>query len=126
MKDFDAIGTMYQLNRDRASSGRTVTAGLQVNIALQDDIARFRDQLKKVKALARARATFDWCEVLLPKRVTNEEIGDALELIHRIANDPTCTRPRLKIFLKTVSTVFFLFLNAFRHFKSSVQGKKAE
>jgi hypothetical protein len=82
--------------------------------------------LRRELAAARSATVFAWLEVLFPPRVTREEIGDALELIHRIATDPTCRRPHAMIYAKMVSTVFWVVVNSLRQIISSVLGKKSE
>jgi hypothetical protein len=84
-----------------------------------------REYSVSVKA-AQARQVFDWLEVVFPRRVTSEEIGDALEIIHGLATDPECSRPGLKIAVKTVTTIFWVVLNSIRLISSSILGKKAE
>jgi hypothetical protein len=116
-------------------------------VIMVDDIALTIDQQKDVNALfaaqqalidvvaeehsafrraAQARQVFDWLEVVFPRRVTSEEIGDALEIIHGLATDPECSRPGLKIAVKTVTTIFWVVLNSIRLISSSILGKKAE
>jgi hypothetical protein len=74
----------------------------------------------------RATRPFNWLERMFPRRVLTEEIGDALEIINNIANDPDCHRPKLKIMIKVVTTTFWVMLNSIRLLCSSVLGKKAD
>jgi len=58
-------------------------------------------------------------EGMIPKRIAKEELGDAEEYMRAPG------RTRLQIYLKLVSTVFFVGLNALREVLSSLRGKSA-
>jgi hypothetical protein len=102
---------------------QTVDRLVRAQDSFADMIARA--QARSIRA-AQARQVFDWLEVVFPRRVTSEEIGDALETIHGLATDPACSRPGLKIAVKTVTTIFWVVLNSIRLISSSILGKKAE
>ena len=74
--------------------------------------SRVRDQLK-------------WVQILLPRRIRDEEIGDALEDLHRIVNDPTCPNVRRAVRWKVVTTWFWVIVHAVRNVTSAILGKKA-
>jgi hypothetical protein len=57
----------------------------------------------------------------VPKRLADEEIGDALESIARLARE---RRPKWQIYLKAASAAFFVLLNALHEVSSSLLGKK--
>jgi hypothetical protein len=75
----------------------------------------------RMNALGRVEAGFDFIELLVPKRVADEEIGDALELIARLMREG---RPAWQIYLKALSAAFFVLLNGVREVTSSLLGKK--
>jgi hypothetical protein len=64
-----------------------------------------------------AERTFSALEAFLPRRIRNEEIGDALEYI----NAPG--RSRSAIYTKTASTVFWVAANAARELMSVAWGR---
>jgi hypothetical protein len=88
--------------------------------------AAVRRRMGVVHVVRRAEFVMGWCEAIFPKRVAAEEIGDALELIARWRNDPTCKHVRAKIAVKVVTTIVVLALNAVRYAVSCWRGKKAE
>jgi hypothetical protein len=73
------------------------------------------------RAAARVTRVFNFIELLVPRRLADEEIGDAMELIDRLA---LAGCPRWQIYLKAASAVLFVLLNAVREVSSSVLGKK--
>jgi hypothetical protein len=65
-----------------------------------------------------ARTVFGVVEVLLPKRLASEELGDALEYI--------AAHPRgWRVWVKIVSTIFWTGVNAVREWRSAF-GRKAD
>ncbi len=63
-----------------------------------------------------------WCEVLLPRRLRQEDLGDAIEDMNRlVASGASGAR----LVGKAVSTAFFLGLNAIREVVSAFAGKKS-
>ncbi|HEY2030782.1 MAG TPA: hypothetical protein VGH20_16410 [Myxococcales bacterium] len=73
-------------------------------------------------AVGRVTRGFQMVELLVPKRMRNELIGDALETIDRLVHDG---QPIWKIYLKAVSTSFWVMVNAVREIVSGLVGKKA-
>jgi hypothetical protein len=69
-------------------------------------------------------SSFRFVDLLVPKRISNEEIGDAVECINAMLIDPTCKHSR--IWLKVVTTWFWVAINGVRNFTSAFMGKKAE
>jgi hypothetical protein len=76
------------------------------------------------RAATRAAAVFAAFELVLPKRLRSEEIGDAVEIVNRIAVAPTCPHRGLKIAVKVASTIVWLLVNSVREVMSAVWGKK--
>jgi len=66
---------------------------------------------------------FQFLELLLPQRIRDEEIGDALEEIAALVER---SAGRWQIRLKIASTTFWLLINAVREVSSAVRGKKSE
>jgi hypothetical protein len=91
------------------------------------NVIRYLAERSKTHAVSRrADRVFDWVFAALPKRVTSEEIGDALEEIDRWRRTTDCKHVGAKITLKVASTIFFVVLNALRYVVSSARGKKVE
>jgi hypothetical protein len=76
--------------------------------------------------VARADSTFRLLDAVLPKRLVDEDIGDALEAMNRVAKDPRYKYPRLVIRVRFVVTLVCVALNWVRYVCASVLGKKAE
>lgn len=70
--------------------------------------------VRKERAARRADVFFGWIEVIVPRRLANEQIGDALEKIHGWENDPRCKHVPARIYLKMVTTAVWVFADAFR------------
>jgi hypothetical protein len=87
--------------------------------------AEMMGEVRMALAVERSQSWFEWLEMFVPKRLS-EDIGDALEVINRIASDPDCLHPRAMIWAKCISTTFWVFINLIRYVTSSVLGKKAE
>jgi hypothetical protein len=60
-------------------------------------------------ALERAKQAFELLEAFVPKRICNEEIGDAMEVIHRMVYHG---RPRWMVRLKVATTYFWVITHA--------------
>lgn len=56
-----------------------------------------------------ASTALDLLEALVPRRIANEEIGDAQEYIHRMV---AAHRPRWMIYLKVATTYFWILTHA--------------
>lgn len=67
--------------------------------------------------------TFRFVSLLVPKRLANEEIGDALEVItEHFKRSPK----RWPVYLKLVTTIFWIAVNTIRYLLASLKGSKAE
>jgi len=58
---------------------------------------------------------------LLPRRIYEEEVCDALELLHRLHAEGA---PRWTLRLKVASTCFWVLINSIRFFVSGLKGGK--
>ena len=70
--------------------------------------------------LRRAERIFDLVAIAVPRRVRDEEIGDALEDIRRRA---LTGRPVWQIYAKTASTIIWILINSIRELMSAALGK---
>lgn len=67
-----------------------------------------------------AARLLDLVSLIVPRRLAQEEIGDALERTHRLAS---LGRPRWEIWLKVSTTVFWVLVNSLREITSAVRGR---
>lgn len=74
------------------------------------------------RALRAASHVFALVEIIVPKRVASEEIGDALEVIARLLIEQ---RPVWQIYVKLVATVFWILAHAVRDVVKGPAGQKA-
>jgi hypothetical protein len=74
---------------------------------------------REAQSLQRAERAFDALSALVPKRICNEEIGDALEDIHRMV---AAKRPRWMISVKITSTFFWVLTHALWDYIIKVAG----
>ena len=79
---------------------------------------------RRAKAIRTVEGGFRWIGYLLPERIRNEEIGDALEDIHRIINDPACPNVYRAVRWKIISTWFWLFWHAVGRISAAILGKR--
>lgn len=77
---------------------------------------------RALRAASRATRVLDWLDGLLPRRITGEDLGDAIELIS--AQQALGRRCGLWFYLKMLSTIFWLIVNAVREVSAAAQGKK--
>ncbi len=75
----------------------------------------------RITAVDRVAKWFDFLQLCVPKRLADEEIGDALEMISRLIRDGH--RP-LTIYWKAFTASVFVVLNVMREFTSSLLGRK--
>jgi hypothetical protein len=59
----------------------------------------------------RVQCVLGLVEVLVPKRIADEELGDAMEIIDRMIEQ---RRPPSHVYLKVATTIFWVLLHAFR------------
>ena len=86
-------------------------------------LGHFRGAPTQSAAVTRAEGILTLVEAVFSKRVRGEEVGDAVELIHRFKGHRFA---RALIYMKVATTIFWLFVNSIREFRSSMLGKKAE
>lgn len=70
--------------------------------------------------IRRSINVLDSLSLLVPRRLAEEEIGDALE---RVRNLVRLGRPRWHVWLKVATTVFWVCLNSLREITSAVRGR---
>ena len=127
---FDEVGQRlwdYRNNLVHNSQGTGVSA--EALFALANPMTLIEPEVLELerrdrtlnRAAARVAIVFDFIELLVPKRLADEEIGDALERIARLAREG---RPKWQIYVKGASAVFFVLLNWLREVTSSLLGKK--
>jgi hypothetical protein len=122
----------------RVETGDTFEGGMHRdikpdNIIDENDdrsVSRYRRNTQiakdRFRAARAARSAFRWIGIFLPRRIRDEEIGDALEDIQKIIRDPNCPNVRRAVRWKIVSTSFWLVWHGVRHVSASIRGKKAE
>lgn len=71
------------------------------------------------RTVARAEQSLDLLSALVPRRIANEEIGDALEVIQGMAK---ARRPRWFIALKVATTFFWVGVHTLLHCAERVAG----
>jgi len=127
---FDEVGQRLWDHRNRLVHNSQHTGGVSaeaLNLAnswtlIEPEVLELERRERALnRAAARVATVFDLIELLVPRRIADEEIGDALELIGRLAAEG---RPRWQIYLKAASATFFVLLNAVREVSSSLLGKK--
>ncbi len=70
----------------------------------------------------RHQRAFRWLAILTPKRVWNEDVGDALEVIAAMEREG-CSR--LQVRLKIVSTYFWVLIAVVRELVAALTGRKS-
>lgn len=68
------------------------------------------------------RQPFAWLAILTPKRIWNEDVGDALETISAMERAGS---PRLWIQAKIVSTYFWVLIAVVRELVAALTGRKS-
>ena len=71
------------------------------------------------RVVRKAACALDFLSAIVPKRIANEEIGDALEQIHAMA---TARRPRWFIYVKVATTFFWVAVHTGLHYAERVAG----
>jgi len=74
------------------------------------------------RACRSAHAVFQLVQLGVPKRLSREEIGDALEVIHQLVQVHASA---WKIYLKIATTVGWLALNVIREVSSALLGRRS-
>ena len=80
-----------------------------------------RRQAQKQQTLVRATRALEWVELLTPRQIADEQVGDALEVIHRLV---AMGRPSWHIYLKVAATIFWVLYNALHPSSRSAAMKK--
>lgn len=80
-----------------------------------------RDTSKKMDLPNAVHAIFDFVSLLVPRRLANEELGDALEVINR---EIAKRRPRWRIWLKVGTTLFWITINSLRWISGAFRGRR--
>jgi hypothetical protein len=134
---WDQVQSDWVRVEEKAESGKALNAKLDVHIAkLEESNARFRATVavlgaslhsaRHEQATKRAQSVLGWLEVIVPRRLNKEDVGDAMEQITAWASDPTCRQVRTKIAIKVASAIVFAGLNTFRYLVASLTGKKTD
>lgn len=71
------------------------------------------------RTVEKAMYLLDIASALVPKRISNEEIGDALETIDRMQK---AGRPKWLVYLKVVTTFWWVFLHTLLHYAERLVG----
>ncbi|NPC70034.1 hypothetical protein HPP05_09795 [Corallococcus exiguus] len=69
------------------------------------------------RSIERSRTTLNILSALVPKRVSNEEIGDALEFIARMEKE---RRSKWLVHLKVATTWFWVTIHTFLHYAERI------
>ncbi len=86
-----------------------------------------RDSFVPSRDFLLAAKIFDVASLVLPRRVADEVLGDSLEYIHELVSRDA---PRWRIYLKIISTCFWVTTHSFRELfavlidRPSVRGRK--
>ncbi len=68
-----------------------------------------------------AERVFGWLELMIPRRIADEQLGDALEVVHQLVR---AGRPRSHIRAKIAATVFWVLIHSIGAVVSGVTGRK--
>lgn len=112
------LGAFYyivQLHREKAR----FTRSMRTDCARSPETPRCEGSPSSTQK--RAFWLLEAISLLVPRRISDEEIGDALELVGQLSQDK---RPAWQIYLKVASTIFWVGLSAIREVTSSLMGKK--
>jgi hypothetical protein len=101
-------------------------------LALEDGIARPRPRMQAMavtrtnepersEVLLEAARIFESLGAHIPKRVSDEELGDALEALHRMVKEG---QPRWKLHARLLSTLFWASAHAVQDYLHHVAGAK--
>jgi hypothetical protein len=72
-----------------------------------------------VRTIRQAEYALDLLSAFVPKRISNEEIGDAMEAIHHMVQNG---RPKSFIYTKIATTFFWVFLHTALHYAERIAG----
>lgn len=103
---------------------KTNAAFAQYSVRIDLKIAEQEESDPRTTIVGKVESSFRLVDLLVPKRLSNEEIGDAVECINRMLMDPAY-KP-WKIWLKVATTWIWIAVNAVRNVASALTGKRAE
>ena len=86
------------------------------------DAEIFARMAHHIAAIRPAGHAFSWLAILTPKRIWNEDVGDALETICAMER-AGCSR--LKIKAKVISTYFWVLIAVARELVAALTGRKS-
>jgi hypothetical protein len=101
----DQLEELAGAAREKSSLARSLSD--EATLAMED-VETLRRQETQLLHASRA---LGFIELLVPKRIADEELGDAAEALLRLIEQ---RRPRWQVYLKVVTTIFWVLLNAFR------------
>lgn len=87
--------------------------------ARQKKLSHATRQAAGPRSLQRATYALDALSTLVPKRISSEEIGDALEAIDRLMK---AGRPKWFIYTKVATTYFWVLLHTLLHYAEQAAG----
>lgn len=96
------------------------TQGTVTYAAPRRYVMELQPKAKPNRAAVRAEAIFDFIALLIPKRLRNEELGDASEVIEARIR---AGHPSWKIYTKVASTIFWIAVNSCRELAGAVLGR---
>ncbi len=117
--------------KDLEERGRVSSYDLPTSVIVRRAArAYLRDRAHGLAAWRRrderaARAAFgvlSWCEALLPRRLRDEDLGDAFEDVARFQREG---RPGGQILAKAITTALVLLVNGIREVASALIGKRS-
>ncbi|MBK9516195.1 MAG: hypothetical protein IPO09_02355 [Anaeromyxobacter sp.] len=72
-------------------------------------------------ATVSAERVFGWLELVVPRRIADEQLGDALEVVHQLVR---AGRPRSHVRAKVAATAFWVLVHTIGAVVSGVTGRK--
>ena len=104
------------------ASAQSDTFRLDVHVETQGAL----EGVARPRFAACACRALDLLQVLVPKRLADEEIGDAWEVVNSILAGPVSRWTRVLVWVKVVTTYFWTILHAFRETAKAADSKKTE
>jgi hypothetical protein len=118
-RDWQMLLDTSAIVRDLRASSSQYVVYLGSSVVLDAKVV-LDELLKQSNARRRAARIFAWVEAALPKRMRNEQLGDALEEIN------TAGRNSAWIQMKIATTLFWLAINAIGEIMSVPWGRAAK
>jgi hypothetical protein len=122
------VSTYFELLGRQAAEWRRVQKDLEAIERAKTTALEYTERLYRSKLRAKPRGVrteraaayaFDALSMLVPKRISNEEIGDAMEQVQAMV---LARRPRWFIYMKIVTTFFWVFVHTLLHYAAQVAG----